>query len=218
MDVSVLLGNIAVSSFLLSAIAGVIADRIGSRQQPYLAGIFSLLPSIILLAFGQSIAMIAFSRILQGMSIDVVWVFGLTISPEIVAADKLGTVLGTIFSFALLGAQGAPMLGGILYAKTGYATVFAVCRTLIASDIILRFLMIEKRELASLEKELPSPSAEANSAIYELSRLSHWLTCQMPIIYTFYSLPVLLTAFYIGFAQAFLLGYFDTTIPLLALE
>jgi MFS family permease len=94
--VSVLLGIMAASSFVFSPIAGIIADKIGSRQQPFLIGLFSLLLSTVLLAVGNSVPAIAMARILQGMSSAVVWVVGLAICLETVGPNRLGTTIGTV--------------------------------------------------------------------------------------------------------------------------
>jgi MFS family permease len=94
--VSVLLATMAASSFVFSPFAGIIADRIGNRQQPFLGGLFALLFSTILLALGRSVGMIAFARILQGMSSAVVWVVGLAICLETVGPSRLGTTIGTV--------------------------------------------------------------------------------------------------------------------------
>ena len=94
--VSVLLGIMAASGFVFSPVAGIIADKVGSRQQPFLIGLFSLLLSTILLALGNTITAIAIARILQGMSSAVVWVVGLAICLETVGPNRLGTTIGTV--------------------------------------------------------------------------------------------------------------------------
>jgi MFS family permease len=97
--VSVLLGVMAASSFIFSPVAGIIADRVGNRQQPFLAGLLALLFSTVLLAVGDTVGMIALARILQGMSSAVVWVVGLAICLETVGPNRLGTTIGTVRTF-----------------------------------------------------------------------------------------------------------------------
>jgi MFS family permease len=94
--VSALLGVMAASSFVFSPVAGIIADKIGNRQQPFLAGLFALLISTVLLALGDTVWMIALARALQGMSSAVVWVVGLAICLETVGPNRLGTTIGTV--------------------------------------------------------------------------------------------------------------------------
>lgn len=96
--VSVLLGIMAASSFVFSPIAGIIADKIGNRQQTFLAGLISMLLSTVLLALGRTVAAIALVRVLQGMSSTVVWVVGLAICLETVGPNRLGTTIGTVWA------------------------------------------------------------------------------------------------------------------------
>ncbi|KIV99584.1 uncharacterized protein PV09_08761 [Verruconis gallopava] len=235
--VSVLIGVMAAASFVFSPVAGVIADRTGNRQRPFLAGLFALLFSTILLATGETVGLIALARVLQGMSSAVVWVVGLAICLETVGPNRLGTTIGTIFSFVNLGTQAAPVLGGVLYSKTGYASVFALCLGLVCIDIVLRLLMIEKKTAARYRAELPdhacpSPvdgqveeqtplledsTAQPDLEAYRLPAPSNWLTRKNPI-FLMLGNSALITSFYIGFVQAFLIGSYDSTIPLIALE
>jgi MFS family permease len=122
-----------------------------------------------------------------------------------------------------------------MYAKTGYISVFLLCVILIGVDIILRLLMIEKKTASRYRKDVTIPpsedhsvpaentpllqgnSSQADLESYKLPPPSSWLTRKMPIILTFRS-GALLTAFYIGIVQAFLIGSYDSTIPLVALE
>jgi MFS family permease len=141
-----------------------------------------------------------------------------------------------IFSFVGFGSQAAPVLGGVLYAKVGYSSVFALCMALIGIDIVLRLLMIEKKtaaryheDITSLQPESSTGEADENTPLisqsdsardlgaYEVPPPKSWIAQKMPIVMTFRN-PALLTAFYITFAQAFLLGCYDSTIPLVALE
>lgn len=91
-----LLAAFAAASLLFSPIAGIIADQTNTRQTPFLLGLFALLASTILLAVGQSIAVIALARVLQGMSGAVVWTIGLAICLETVGPSRLGTTVGTV--------------------------------------------------------------------------------------------------------------------------
>ena len=132
------------------------------------------------------------------------------------------------------GTQAAPTLGGILYAKAGYNSVFAVCLAFIGLDIILRLLMIEKKTASQYSKSIRSPLSEdsvddentpllgddaraEDLSAYKVAEPDTWLLRKMPILVTFRN-PSLLTAVYIGTVQAFLLGCYDSTIPLVALE
>jgi len=238
-----LLAAYAAASFVFSPIAGILADKISGRQKPFLAGLFTLLLSTILLAIGKSVSILVIARILQGMSSAVVWTLGLAICMETVGPSKIGTTLGTIFSVVSVGTQAAPVIGGILYRHTGYIGVFAVCISIIVVDIVLRFVMIEKKTARSYQKTYKdrdgSLSTSASSpdigdqadeaspllrnpededlADYVLPSQQSKLVSKVPVIACLKNLS-LCVALLIGFIQAFLLGAFDATIPTVALE
>lgn len=146
----------------------------------------------------------------------------------------IDTEFSQIFSLVTFGTLAAPVLGGLLYTKTGYVGVFGVCLALIAIDIAIRLLMIEKKTAAryySSKQDTQSALHEttpllevANKTVkdddlhlYKLPTPSIWLTRKMPILCTLRS-PALLTSLFIGFVQSFILGCFDATIPLIAIE
>jgi MFS family permease len=142
---SILLAVYAGSSILYSLPAGIIADKLSSRQVPFLAGLFSLLGSTILLSAGQSIATLIVARVLQGISAATVWTVGLALIIDTVGPEKLGVTIGSIFSVISIGALLAPVLGGIVYDKAGDGAVFGMGFALLGVDLFLRLLLIEKK-------------------------------------------------------------------------
>ena len=94
--VSGLLAAYAGASVVSSLPAGWIADRTNARQLPFLAGLAALLGATILLAFGQTIAVLVVARILQGISGGVVWTVGLAMVLDTVGPQHLGKVIGSV--------------------------------------------------------------------------------------------------------------------------
>lgn len=74
-----LLAAYAGASVLFSPLAGVIADRVSTRQAPFLIGLVALLGATLMLFLGKSIAVLIVARILQGTSAAVVWTIGLAL-------------------------------------------------------------------------------------------------------------------------------------------
>ena len=182
--ISNLLAVYAAASCAASPIAGILADKwSSSRQLPFLLGLVLLLLSTILLALGRSVAVLAIARFLQGASGGVVWTIGIALVIETVGNENLGKTMGTIFSFISVAGLFSPMVGGLLYARTGYKGVFGVGVSLIGI--------------------LPKPT--------------NLFTRNFPILMLFRDAS-LLTAIWIGFMQALLLGSFDATVPLVASE
>jgi len=152
--ISGLLAAYAGASVLFSLPAGWIADRTNSRQAPFLCGLAALLLATIMLAVGQSIAVLVVARILQGISAAVVWTIGLAMVLDTVGAENLGKVIGSIFSFISVGELLAPVLGGVLYDKTGYKGVFGVASGVLVLDFVMRLLIIERKTAIKYDPSL----------------------------------------------------------------
>lgn len=97
--VSGLLAVFAGASMLSSLPAGWIADKTNARQLPFLAGLIALLGATVLLAVGQSAAVLFIARALQGISGAIVWTVGLALILDTVGPTYLGSVMGTVRIF-----------------------------------------------------------------------------------------------------------------------
>lgn len=100
--VSVLLAAYAGASVLFSPPAGIIADHLSSRQLPFLVGLVALLLATLLLFLGQTVAVLAIARVLQGISAAVVWTIGLALILDTVGPDNLGKTIGSVCQLAIL--------------------------------------------------------------------------------------------------------------------
>ena len=235
---SALLAAYAGASVLFSLPAGWVADRTGARRTPFLAGLAALLAATILLGVGRSIAVLVLARVLQGISAAVVWTVGLAMVLDSVGPENLGKVVGSLFSFISVGELAAPVLGGVLYEKTGYVGVFGVGAGMLALDFLMRILVIEKKTAAKYiltdrqtatrhpasqtdedGDDNPEDPNESSALLpgketepYTIPRNQNTLIHALPILYTLTS-PRLLTALLLAFVQATLLSTFDATIP-----
>ncbi|EGP84759.1 uncharacterized protein MYCGRDRAFT_47688 [Zymoseptoria tritici IPO323] len=153
--VSALLAGYAASSVIASPIAGYFADKTATRQAPFLFGLAALLASTVLLFLGQTVVILALARVLQGISAAVVWTVGLAMCLETVGPENLGKTIGSIFGFISVGAFAAPLLGGVLYEKTGYIGVFGISAAMLVIDFIMRLLVIEKKIAMKYHAEDP---------------------------------------------------------------
>ncbi|KAI0201467.1 major facilitator superfamily domain-containing protein [Astrocystis sublimbata] len=234
--VSNLLAAYAGASVLSSLPAGWIADRTQSRQVPFLCGLAALLAATIMLALGQNIAMLVTARILQGVSAAVVWTIGLAMVLDTVGPQDLGKVIGTIFSIISVGQLMAPVIGGVLYEKTGYAGVFGLGAGILALDFIMRLLVIEKKTAAkyaepSTNGPLPDSASQVGDnnetghepseedallpkedEAYKIRKTPNKLVRAFPILVCFKS-PRLVMSLCLAFVQAALLAVYDATIP-----
>jgi MFS family permease len=95
-DVSGLLAAYAAASVVTSPFAGILADRLSSRQAPFLVGLLALLMATVLLFVGTTIPVLTIARILQGVSAAFVWTVGLALVLETVGPKNLGKTIGSV--------------------------------------------------------------------------------------------------------------------------
>ena len=240
--VSGLLAAYAGASVLCSPVAGIIADRVTSRQTPYLAGLFALLGATLMLCLGQNVPVLVVARVLQGISAAVVWTIGLALVLDTVGPDNLGKTIGSIFGFISIGELASPVLGGVVYKKAGYLGVFGLSLALLAVDFTMRIFLIEKKTAAKYKdsktpngehsdhepEEDGAPNSQDEEEEESLPLLqkepldSFKVPPNQPAAIRFFPLlyclsdPRLLTALLMAFIQATLLSTFDATIPTVA--
>lgn len=235
-----LLAAYAGASVIFSPIAGILADKTTTRQGPFLLGLTALLLATVLLFMGNNIPTLVVARLLQGCSAAFVWTIGLALCVETVGKDNLGKTIGSIFSFISVGNLVAPLLGGVLYKKAGYAGVFGIGFAVLAIDFIMRLLVIEKKvarrynitsqedsnesdashpndEEAANDEEQPLLGSKAEDDYYVISKDQPAIVRKVPILPCLKN-PRLIAALVVAFVQALLLGAFDATIPTIGQE
>lgn len=82
---------------------------------------------------------------LQGFSAAIVWTVGLALLVDTVGHEHIGAAMGYVFLALSLALPLAPILGGLVYDRCGYYAVYYMAFGLIALDILLRVLLIEKK-------------------------------------------------------------------------
>lgn len=95
-NVSGLLAAYAAASVLFSPPAGILADRLPTRQLPFLVGLVALLLATLLLLLGSTIPVLVVARIFQGISAAVVWTIGLALTLDTVGPENLGKTIGSV--------------------------------------------------------------------------------------------------------------------------
>jgi MFS family permease len=156
--ISIFLAVYGAALLVASPVFGWLADRNQSRQVPFLLGLVALGISTAMLCVGNSIAIFAAGRVLQGISAAVVWIAGLALLVDTVGPEGVGTAMGYVGLSMSLAILLAPLLGGVVFETAGYYSVYAMVFGLIVLDIILRFAMIEPRNARKWLVEDPSVS------------------------------------------------------------
>jgi MFS family permease len=101
-------------------------------------------------------------RALQGISAALTWTVGLALVVDTVDKEHIGKAMGWISTACSLGILVAPLLGGVVYGKGGYYSVFAMCFGLLAVDIVLRLVIIEVKD-ANVWLDRAEPTSLANT-------------------------------------------------------
>lgn len=127
-----------------SPVFGFYADHTSSRRLPFLVGLLALAASTLLLCLSRTMALFAIGRTLQGISAAICWAVGLALLAD-TFNNKIGWAAGWV-NWAMTSAfLLSPVLGGIIYEKGGYYGVYYMAFGLIACDIALRLVLIEKK-------------------------------------------------------------------------
>ncbi|KAI1321120.1 major facilitator superfamily domain-containing protein [Xylariaceae sp. FL0255] len=218
----------------VSPIAGWAADHLGQRRLPMVASLVALLASSLLLCFGRSVAVYIVARVLLGVSGAVVWTVGFALIVDSVAKAKVGKYLGFVFMSINGAVLVAPLIGGAVYSAAGYYAVFYINFGLIAIDIVLRLVLIEKKYAVKWMKEdeaqppLPPAAAEMaeskeKAACSEESGDSSpsspqtsrkGTTPKFVPIFSLLRSPRVVTALFGCLVQSTLFSTFDTVLPL----
>ena len=140
-----LLGCYSGALLVSSPICGWLADRSSSHRLPFILGLLALGGSTILLCLGSSILVLVLGRLFEGLSTAVIWTSGLALLVDTVGQKEIGKVMGwcsiSINAAMLLG----PLLGGIVFERSGYYAVFTMVFGVIFLDIVLRLVLVEKK-------------------------------------------------------------------------
>jgi len=105
---------------------------------------------------------------LQGISAAIVWTVGLALLADTVGHDTIGQSMGFVTMSMSVAVLVAPLLGGVVYARAGYFAVFYMAFGLIALDVILRTMLVEKK-IAKQWDPVPSSPAAGNMPSPSLS-------------------------------------------------
>lgn len=167
--VSVLLAVYGAALLVSAPISGWYADRTSSRRLPLLFGLVALTGATVMLCLARSVALMVVGRLLQGCAAGVVWTVGMALMVDTVGQKDIGQLLGYVGISMSVGIIVAPMVGGVVYQRSGYYTVYYVCFGLLALDIAMRLALVEKKIAAQWDDvvgvEAEGDVGETNAAV-----------------------------------------------------
>ncbi|RPA85448.1 MFS general substrate transporter [Ascobolus immersus RN42] len=238
--ISMLLAAYGIGLIIFSVIAGWLADKWPERRTPLLVGLFVLTGSTVMLCVARNYALMFVGRLLQGGSSGVVWTVGLALLVDTVGTKQIGNAMGTVLLGMSMGHLIAPPLGGVVYEHGGYYAVFGMCFGLLAIDIFLRIILIERKdaikfmtrdEIIALggpaaeelqQRELlaesgnekaEEPTVEQTTVEVNTSGKRDWAQILPAFIYLL-KYPRLLAALFASLVQALAMTGLESTLPL----
>ncbi|KAK3629680.1 hypothetical protein LTR56_017886 [Elasticomyces elasticus] len=131
---------------LSAPILGYMADQPRFRRLLFLLGPIFLIGSTAAFCLGHSIAAMLVGRILQAISSTAIWVVGLSLLVDRYSNEQIGWSLGWVNMGMSLGLLVSPVVGGVLFDRLGYYSVFAATSLLVALDCSLRLCLADRAE------------------------------------------------------------------------
>ena len=92
-----------------------------------------------------------------------VWTSGLGLLTDVFGHDKYGEAVGYALTAVSIGTTAAPLLGGVVYAHSGYSAVSAMNIGTVAVSVVLAVLMVEPKPQSGCEAS--ASSARINSGV-----------------------------------------------------
>ncbi|KAH8665702.1 major facilitator superfamily domain-containing protein [Tricladium varicosporioides] len=147
---SLLLAAFGLAQFLFSPLFGCLAGQSSSRKRSFMFSSLATTAATVLLYSAQNTWLMAFSRFFQGFSAAIVYTIGFALLADAVDTPDLRACIGCVMFSLDVGMVLSPTLGGLLYVKFGYKSLFIAILSLIAINALLVLLLIEKKKLSAV--------------------------------------------------------------------
>lgn len=142
---SILLSAYGAGAMIGALVTGCWADHGGSRRMAFLGGLVILAASMLAFLIGHSVIILIVARLIQGASTASVNSVGTAILADAFTNHGgMGIAMGFLDLPMALGTVSGPVVGGLVYHYYGYAAVFLSSFILIALDVALRLLVLER--------------------------------------------------------------------------
>jgi MFS family permease len=151
---------------------GYLCDKMKNRRFSMLTGLLILIAATIILCLTRSVALFMVGRVIQGLSAAVVWTVGLAVIADTAKPNQVAYLMAFPGIGMNLGIFCGPLVGGIVYDRAGYYPVFYVCFGILVVDVVLRLLMIEKRQLPDKLKKFELDGVSHNVELHSSSARS----------------------------------------------
>lgn len=159
------------TAYLLSAAAFLVpvgrASDIYGRKKIFLWGMVLNNISSIFAVFSTSGSVLIFWRVIQGMSISMIFGTGITIVTSVYPANERGKALGVVLTSVFVGLSAGPLIGGILVDYLGWKSIFFT-NVVIGTVVLVITLWKIKEEWAEAKGKNLTSSAPFSMSYHSL--------------------------------------------------
>lgn len=141
------------TSLLFCPIFGYLVDRGRTRRLPFIIALVVLTACMVILQLSRSISGFVAARLLQGIAGALVVVAAFALIGDSMPQERLGQTIGYLGSAIASGFLLGPFLGGVVYNSGGYDAVFWFAYPILALDMVMRLVLIEKKVAAQWTEE-----------------------------------------------------------------
>lgn len=153
------------TSLLMCPIFGYLVDRGRTRRLPFIGALVVLTGCMVILQLAHSIAGFVAARLFQGIAGALVVVAAFALIGDAVPQDRLGQTIGYLGSAIASGFLLGPFLGGIVYNAGGYDAVFWFAYPILALDMVMRLVLVEKKVAAQWDGSSEESDSETHSRV-----------------------------------------------------
>lgn len=101
--------------------------------------------SILMFCFGRHMWILILARALQGAATSTLWISGMALVVDASEAENTGGALGWLNVAMVAGMLAGPSLGGLVYDRAGFYSVFVMAGAILFVDTVLRLFVIDPR-------------------------------------------------------------------------
>jgi len=149
-----LLSAYAAGLLIGTPICAVVSDKLQNRRGPMLGGLGALILSTIAFSLSTNLWQLALARFAQGLSAAVTYTLGLAMISDVYPVNELPIAMGIAMSVNGLGGLAGPPIGGALFAKVGFRSIFYLVAACAGLDLILRIVCIDEKWLTMRREEI----------------------------------------------------------------
>ncbi|KAJ9295454.1 hypothetical protein DTO271G3_5910 [Paecilomyces variotii] len=150
MYTSYLVGLTGAGNLIGAFFFGWLADHTSNRRFSLLLSLSVLTVATVLIWIAHNVAILYAGRFLQGLASAAVWSVGLALLVDTVGKREIPVVMGYVNVAFSAGTVTGPFVGGVVYSLAGYDATLGLAVGLLGLDIILRLLIVEKRDLQKI--------------------------------------------------------------------